>query len=211
LLQQLTHSMQARVMLRDRDGGGDERLDAGVIVLPLAPDTVAVIQELVRQGARRILCIPSDPALPARIRVHAGSDVPRSELLALVSSVMRHLPVEAGFVSLQRPSATRTEVVESHRSLLDARAELRGGHGLDLRTDSHVGDVASWVAEMAALPEPTLLVLGLPRAAAPLAGRLHGELGSLFAAGARLPLLLAVGAGATRRSDAAAADAAGAA
>jgi hypothetical protein len=106
---------------------------------------VPSILALVAQGARRILCIPPDAALPGRIRVHSGGEVPRSELLALVSSVMRHLPVEAGFVSLQRPAATRSEVVESHRALLDARAELRGGHGLDLRTDSHVGDLRSWV------------------------------------------------------------------
>jgi sulfate transport system ATP-binding protein len=209
LLLQLTRSMQARVMVRERDGGADERLDAGVVVLPLGPDAVPSILALVAQGARRILCIPPDAALPGRIRVHSGGEVPRSELLALVSSVMRHLPVEAGFVSLQRPAATRSEVVESHRALLDARAELRGGHGLDLRTDSHVGDLRSWVQEMAALPEPTLLVLGLPNSQAALIGRLNGELAALFDAGARLPLLLAVGAGVARSSDAAVRGAAG--
>jgi len=203
LLLQLTRSMQARVTVREHDGGAGERLDAGVVVLPLGPDAVPAILTLVAQGARRILCIPPDSPLPGRIRVHSGGEVPRSELLALVSSVMRHLPVEAGFVSLQRPAASRSEVVESHRALLDARAELRGGHGLDLRTDSHVGDLRSWVQEMAALPEPTLLVLGLPNSQAALVGRLNGELASLFEAGARLPLLLAVGAGAARRTDAA--------
>ena len=55
--------------------------------------------------------------------------------------------------------------------------------------------------EIAALPDLTLLVLGLPSTPAALTGRLHGELASLFEAGARLPLLLAVGAGATRSSD----------
>jgi hypothetical protein len=210
LLLQLTRSMQARVMVHAPDAGG-ERLDAGVVVLPIGTGTIAAIFALVAQGARRILCIPADSALPGRIRVHSGGEVPRSELLALVSSVMRHLPVEAGFVSLQRPSATRSEVVESHRALLDARAELRGGHGLDLRTEGHVGDLRSWVQEIAALPEPTLLVLGLPSSPAALTGRLHGELATLFEPGARLPLLLAVGAGAPRSSDELGASAAGAA
>ncbi|MFO1399888.1 MAG: ABC transporter ATP-binding protein [Steroidobacteraceae bacterium] len=208
LLQQLTRSMQARVSVHASAGAAD-RLDAGVVVLPLGGGTVAAIFALVAQGARRILCIPPESALPGRIRVHAGGEVPRSELLALVSSVMRHLPVEAGFVSLQRPSATRSEVVESHRELLDARAELRGGHGLDLRTEGYVGDLRGWVQEIAALSEPTLLVLGLPSTPAALTGRLHGELGSLFEPGARLPLLLAVGAGATRSSDRATAAAGG--
>jgi hypothetical protein len=200
LLQQLTRSMQARVMLHTAVGAG-ERLDAGVVVLPLGDGAVPAIFALIAQGARRILCIPPGSALPGRIRVHAGGEVPRSELLALVSSVMRHLPVEAGFVSLQRPSATRSEVVEAHRELLDARAELRGGHGLDLRTEGYVGDLRGWVQEIAALPDPTLLVLGLPATPAALTGRLHGELATLFEAGARLPLLLAVGAGASRSSD----------
>jgi sulfate transport system ATP-binding protein len=211
LLLQLTRSMQARVTIHGPEGGGEERLDAGVVVLPLGPEAVPAIFRLVAQGARRILCVPLDSALPARIRVHSGGEVPRSELLALVSSVMRHLPVEAGFVSLQRPAATRSEVVAAHRALLDARAELRGGHGLDLRTDSHVGDMRSWVQEMASLPDLTLLVLGLPSSPAALAGRLHGELAALFEAGARLPLLLAVGAGAGRSGDVAARGTAGAA
>ena len=164
-------------MVRERAGGAEERLDAGVCVLPLGPDAVPSILALVAQGARRILCIPPDAALPGRIRVHSGGEVPRSELLALVSSVMRHLPVEAGFVSLQRPAATRSEVVESHRALLDARAELRGGHGLDLRTDSHIGDLRSWVQEMAARPtdaagaRPAELAGGADRPSERRAGR----------------------------------------
>ena len=200
LLLQLTRSMQARVRVHAAVAP-EERLDAGVVVLPLGDGAVAAIFALIAQSARRILCIPPGSALPGRIRVHAGGEVPRSELLALVSSVMRHLPVEAGFVSLQRPAASRSEVVEAHRELLDARAELRGGHGLDLRTEGYVGDLRGWVQEIAALPDPTLLVLGLPSTPAALTGRLHGELASLFEAGARLPLLLAVGAGATRSSD----------
>jgi sulfate transport system ATP-binding protein len=203
LLQQLTRSMHARVLTHEPGKDGAERLDAGVVVLPLTPAAPPLILELVAQGARRILCIPAGTALPARIRVHSSGEVPRSELLALVSSVMRHLPVEAGFVSLQRPAATRSEVVESHRALLDTRAELRGGHGLDLRTDSHVGDLRSWLREVAQLPDPTLLVLGLPSSSTTLMGRLNGELASLFEIDARLPLLLAIGAGAARHSDAA--------
>jgi sulfate transport system ATP-binding protein len=200
LLLQLTRSMQARVM-QHAEVGADERLDAGVVVLPLGDGTLAAIFALVAQGARRILCIPPGSGLPGRIRVHAGGEVSRSELLALVSSVMRHLPVEAGFVSLQRPTATRTELVAVQRALLDARAELRGGHGVDLRTEGYVGDLRSWVQEVATLPESTLLVLGLPSAPAALTGRLHGELASLFEPGTRLPLLLAVDAGASRSSD----------
>lgn len=194
LLAQLVRSMQARVIRHDDSDSRAERLDAGICVLRLTPETPAAVAAAVAQGARRILCIPADTALPARMLVHARDAARGSELLALVSSVMRHLPVEATAVTLQRPEASRSEVVEAQRTLLDTRADLRGAHGLDLRGDRYVGDLKSWIDEVASQVEPLLIVLSLPASPAELAGLLAGDLAALFSAGSRAAVLFAIGA-----------------
>jgi hypothetical protein len=186
LLAQLVSSMQARVIRRG------EQLEAGICVLPLDEQAPAAIAAAVAHGARRILCIPAGAGVPQRLLVHAGEAVRRADLLALVSSVMRHLPIEATAVTLQHPQASRSEVVETQRTLLDTRAELRGSHGLDLRSDRFVGDLPAWLESVVAQPEAALLVLGVDHAP-DLATRLGSELPMLFRSGGHVDLLLAFG------------------
>ena len=93
----------------------NERLDAGICVLPLHADTPTALRAAVAKGARRILCIPRSAPLPLRMLIHAGDTARRSDLLALISSVMRHLPVETTAVTVQRAEATRSEVLEAQR------------------------------------------------------------------------------------------------
>jgi sulfate transport system ATP-binding protein len=186
LLAQLVSSMQARVIRRG------EQLEAGICVLPLDEQAPAAIAAAVAHGARRILCIPAGAAVPQRLLVHAGEAVRRADLLALVSSVMRHLPIEATAVTLQHPQASRSEVVETQRTLLDTRAELRGSHGLDLRSDRFVGDLPAWLESVVAQPEAALLVLGVDHSP-DLATRLGNELPMLFRSGGHVDLLLAFG------------------
>ena len=194
LLSQLVRSMQARVIRHDDRGELPERLAAGMCVLRLDADTPAAVESAAAQGARRLLCIPPDAPLPGRMLIQAGEAARRSDLLALLSSVMRHLPVEATAVTLQRAEAGRTEVMDAQRAIVDARADLRGAHGLDLRGDRFVGDLRAWLSEVAVQPEPALVVLGLPNDAAEISASLRGDLAPLFAAGARTPVLLAINA-----------------
>jgi len=194
LLAQLVRSMQARVLRAEDKDARAERLEAGICVLRLDADTPAAVSAAAAQGARRILCLPAEAALPTRMLVHAGDAARGSDLLALVSSVMRHLPVEATAVTLQRPEASRSEVVEAQRTLFDTRADLRGAHGLDLRGDRYVGDLRGWIAEVLAQPEASLVVLQLPAAPAALAGLLNGELAALFTPGSRAAVLFALSA-----------------
>jgi sulfate/thiosulfate transport system ATP-binding protein len=193
LLAQLVRSMQARVI---QSGGGEttaERLDAGICVLPLAPTTPDAIKSVVTSGARRILCLPTLNALPARMLVHAPEPPQqRGPLLALVSSVMRHLPVETTAVTLQRADASRAEVVETQRAMLDTSADLRGAHGLDLRGEHFIGNLAAWLAQVSAQPEPSLIVLNLPASAAQLDAALRGDLAVLFGTHSRAAVLFAV-------------------
>jgi sulfate/thiosulfate transport system ATP-binding protein len=192
LLSQLVRSMQARVIRHEDRGEQPERLSAGICVLRLDTDTPAAIIAATAQGARRLLCIPPDTPLPGRMLIPAGEAARRGDLLALLSSVMRHLPVEATAVTLQRAEAGRSEVIDAQRAIADARADLRGAHGLDLRGDRFVGDLRAWLSEVAVQPDPALVVLGLPQEPAEIAASLRGDLAPLFAAGARTPVLFAI-------------------
>jgi hypothetical protein len=124
--------------------------------------------------------------------VHAPDPQRRGPLLALVSSVMRHLPVAATAVTLQRPAANRSEVVEAQRAMLDTSADLRSAHGLDLRSERFVGELRDWLASVCAQPEPALVVLGLEASQPALDNALQGELAALFSAGSRTAVLFAI-------------------
>ncbi len=192
VLTQLVHSMQARVIRHGDQASAEERLDAGICVLPLRADTPTALRAAVEHGARRILCIPASAPLPLRMLIHAGDAARRSDLLALVSSVMRHLPVETTAVTVQRAEASRSEVLEAQRMLLDTRADLRGGHGLDLRGERFVGDRSAWLAHLATQSEPVLVVMGLPGRMSELSASLPRDHAPLFGASSRATVLFAI-------------------
>jgi sulfate transport system ATP-binding protein len=171
LLRQLVQSMQAPVI-----AGG-----AG---------SIAEIVAAAAQGRRQMLCIPLHLALPRRILIQCNSDAARSATLGLVASIMRHLHAEATFVSVQSPTAPRSEVTSSFRRLLDARAELQETHGLDIRTDVQIGDLDGWVAQLAASSEPVLVVLGLDGSPQELEQALRSHFQPLFKDGGNCAVLL---------------------
>ncbi len=192
LLAQLVHSMQARVIRHGEQVADSERLDAGICVLPLRADTPAALCAAVARGARRILCIPPSAPLPLRMLIHAGDAARRGDLLALVSSVMRHLPVETTAVTVQGADASRSDVLQAQRMLLDTRADLRGAHGLDLRGERFVGDRSAWLAHLAAQSDPVLVVMGLPGRMEELSASLPRDHAPLFGAASRATVLFAV-------------------
>ena len=186
LLVQLVRSMQARVIRHDDGAAPTERLAGGMCVLRLDAATPAAIVAAVAQGARRILCIPPDAPMPGRILVHAGDAAHRSDLLALLSSVMRHLPVEATAVTLQRPEAGRSEVIEAQRAARSTRAPTCAARTAS--TCAPIASSASCAAGWPRLPRNpsrSLVVLGLPAGAAELAASLERDLAPLFVAGTR--------------------------
>jgi hypothetical protein len=190
LLRQLVQSMQAPV-LASQDKGERDASQTGVAVI--AGGGERAIDEIVAaaaQGRRQMLCIPPQLALPRRMLIHCNSDAARSATLGLVASVMRHLHAEATFVSVQSPTAPRSEVTSSFRRLLDARAELQETHGLDIRTDVQIGDLNGWVAQLAASPEPLLVVLGLDGSQSELARILRNDFQPLFNRGGECAVLL---------------------
>jgi sulfate transport system ATP-binding protein len=206
LLGQLMRSMQARAINIpvEPDAALDERSLAGVVVVPSGRAAIPNLVRLARAGAKRVLVLPQDSRLPNRVLIHSDADRARPDLLALVSSVLRHLPVEASFVSVRNPAASRPEVVASQRHLLDARTELRGAHGLDVRTDTFIGDAPGWVQTVVTQTDPVLVVLGIQAAAAELERRLSADYLALFTEATRCPVLLALSPPGSRQDDAAA-------
>jgi sulfate/thiosulfate transport system ATP-binding protein len=190
LLRQLVQSMQAPV-LESQDKGERDASQTGVAVIAGGGEpAIDEIAAAAAQGRRQMLCIPPLLALPRRMLIHCNSDAARSATLGLVASVMRHLHAEATFVSVQSPAAPRSEVTSSFRRLLDARAELQETHGLDIRTDVQIGDLNGWVAQLAASPEPLLVVLGLDGSPAELARILQSDFQPLFNRGGHCAVLL---------------------
>ncbi len=190
LLRQLVQSMQAPV-LEAQDQGERDASQTGVAVI--AGRDEHAIDEIVAaaaQGRRQMLCIPPHLALPRRMLIQCNTDAARSATLGLVASVMRHLHAEATFVSVQSPTAPRSEVTSSFRRLLDARAELQETHGLDIRTDVQIGDLNGWVAHLAASSEPVLVVLGLDGSPQELEQTLRSDFGPLFNPGGSCAVLL---------------------
>ncbi len=191
LLAQLANSMRARIIeagdVTGRDAGG-QLPQLGVAVLASGTRAVAGIVAAVARGTQRFLCIPASDRLPKRVVICTDSDAARPATLALVASVMRHLPTEATFVSVQSPSALRADVANSFQRLLDARAELLETHGLDIRTDVQIGEFDEWVVTLALGGDSTLIVLGLDGNAAQIESALTQRFQPLFAG--RCPVLL---------------------
>jgi sulfate transport system ATP-binding protein len=189
LLRQLVHSTQAPV-LDAQDAHDRDATRTGVAVIAGGVRCIAEIAAALKQGRRRLLCIPTDSAPPRRMLIYCQDEAARSATLGLVASLMRHLHVEATFVSVQSPTAPRSEVTNSFRRLLDARAELQETHGLDIRTDVQIGDLNSWVALLATSGEPSLVVLGLDGSPEEVEQRLIADFLPLLNEHAHNPVLL---------------------
>jgi ABC-type Fe3+/spermidine/putrescine transport system ATPase subunit len=189
LMQALLQSMQAPV-LGAEEAHERETRHTGVGVMSLDAAAITRIAAAVQHGRQRLLCIPPQLSTPRRMVIYCASESARPATLGLVASVMRHLNAEATFVSVQSPAAPRTEVTTSFRRLLDARAELQESHGLDIRTDVQIGDLNSWVTQLAGADEPMLVVLGLDGTAAELEALLRREFQPLFSDQSRCALLL---------------------
>jgi ABC-type Fe3+/spermidine/putrescine transport system ATPase subunit len=190
LLQQLARSMQAPV-ISDGQVIDEDSSQTGVAVIGLRAGAVEQIKTAVSQGRREFLCLPTGSHLPGRILIYCASDAARAAALGLVASIMRHLHAEATFVSIQDPTAPRAEITNAFRSLLDARAELQRVHGLDIRTDVQIGGLGGWIQQLASMPDPTLVVLGLDGSPRQLEQKLAGSLAPLFSPSSNCPVIVA--------------------
>jgi sulfate transport system ATP-binding protein len=189
LVHQLVQSMQAPV-LEAQESSERDSIQSGVGVIAGGPGSISAIGSAAAQGRRWLLCVPPDSQLPRRLLIHCDSEAARSETLRLVASIMRHLHAEATFVSVQSPSAPRSEATSAFRMLLDARAELQQTHGLDIRTEVQLGQLSDWCRGLALSSEPLLVVLGLEGNASELEQALNDHFKPLFSETSRCTVLI---------------------
>ncbi len=193
LIAQLVQSTQANFAEEIADGepaSGDLR-GSGVVVFDETGRSTGAIAELLQRGARRLLCVPRASPLPRRVIIYCPAEAPRAETMALVASLVRHINAEATFVSVLPRAADAGARTAAIRRLLDTRAEVRGTHGLDLRTEVRVGDVGSELRNMVDGSDPAMLVLGISGERAEVEAALGRDLAWLFAGGPSCPLLIA--------------------
>ncbi|QOJ30881.1 MAG: ABC transporter ATP-binding protein [Gammaproteobacteria bacterium] len=189
LVQSTRANLSETIVAEEQPGTGTLR-GAGVVVVDNTGRTPAEIAGLVAHGARRLLCVPRGAQLPRRVIIHCPDDAPLGEAMGLVASLVRHINAEASFVSVTPREAVPAQRTLALRRLLDTRAEVRDSHGLDLRTEVLEGDVGEQLRALASGPEPALLVMGIDGDCAEIEAALSRDLGWLFDAGARWPLLL---------------------
>jgi sulfate transport system ATP-binding protein len=198
LLTQLVRSMNARVLagsIEDTSTAPAMLASAvrqpGVIVVEAGVNAIADLTRLASLGATRMLCVPSGTPLPRRVLVHCPSEEARPVTFGVVASLLRHLPAEATLLSIHGRGASRAERAAAFRRLLDARAELRASHGLDVRTEVHIGELATLTQELAISEEPAMLIMGVEGTPDQLQLALAEQARLLTSEASRCPLMIA--------------------
>jgi hypothetical protein len=138
-----------------------------------------------------MLCVPSGAQLPRRVLVHCPSEEARAVTFGVVASLLRHLPAEATLLSIHGRAASRAERAAAFRRLLDARAELRASHGLDVRTEVHIGELVTLTQQLSMSTEPAMLIMGVEGTPDQLQIALAEQARLLTAETSRCPLMIA--------------------
>jgi hypothetical protein len=198
LLTQLVRSMNARVLagsIEDTSTAPAKLASAvrqpGVIVVEAGVNAIADLTRLASLGATRMLCVPSGAQLPRRVLVHCPSEEARAVTFGVVASLLRHLPAEATLLSIHGRAASRAERAAAFRRLLDARAELRASHGLDVRTEVHIGELVTLTQQLSMSTEPAMLIMGVEGTPDQLQIALAEQARLLTAETSRCPLMIA--------------------
>jgi sulfate transport system ATP-binding protein len=198
LLTQLVRSMNARVLagsIEDTSTAPGTLANAvrqpGVIVVEAGVNAIADLTRLASLGATRMLCVPAGAPIPRRVLVHCPSEEARAVTFGVVASLLRHLPAEATLLSIHGRAASRAERATAFRRLLDARAELRASHGLDVRTEVHIGELVTLTQQLASSDEPALLIMGVEGTPDQLQAELAEQARLLTTESSRCPLMIA--------------------
>ena len=198
LLQALSTRMLTRInhriepALGQPPNGKSLRLAAppGVAAVEAGPGGAARVEWLLRHGASHVLCLDPSLAVPERVVIYAASEAALRPTLAVASSLLRNLPVEAAFLDIQPTELPEGERSAQLRHLLDARSEAAAVHGLDVRTELRVGDPARELQKELGTDGNALLIVGLSVASAVEAWNRLRPLAALLDARAASPVLI---------------------
>lgn len=198
LLTQLVRSMNARVQAGSIEDSSQAQVDLagavrqpGVIVVEAGVNAIADLTRLAGLGATRMLCLPGGAQIPRRILVHCPGEEARAVTFGVVASLLRHLPAEATLLSIHGRGAPRAVRAAAFRRLLDARAELHASHGLDVRTEVHIGELVTLTQQLSMGAEPAMLVIGFDGTPEDLQVQLSEQCRLLTTESSRCPLVIA--------------------
>jgi ABC-type Fe3+/spermidine/putrescine transport system ATPase subunit len=193
LLVELATRMKTRVAARVEpalaNGSGDcasqEGLFSGAAVIAARPESLKSIECLLERGAEEVFVLPPNAPSPQRVLIHWADEEARAATLAVSASLLRHLHAEAIYVDVQPQGSTDTRRPQGMRALLDARAEAQAVHGLEMRTELRIGNVANELARQLGDSTDQLLILGVSE----IKG-LAQRFGELLTSAPRWPLLV---------------------
>jgi hypothetical protein len=189
LLVELASRMKTRVAARvepelaQGNCSQQEGTFSGAAVIAARPGSLQSIQCLLERGAEEVFVLPPNAPPPQRVLIHWADEGARAATLAVSASLLRHLSAEAVYVDVMPHGTPETQRSHGMRALLDARSEAQAAHGLEMRTELRIGNVASELARQ--LGESTLLILGISE----IKGLAH-RFGELLSSTPRWPLLV---------------------
>jgi sulfate transport system ATP-binding protein len=134
---------------------------SGVAVLQASPTIIAQIEWLFERGTAEALILPSPPTMPRRVLIHWLDRAARRGTLAVAASLLRHVAAEAVYVGIVSTGSSSGDRSIGMRALLDARSEAQAVHGLEMRTELRIGDLAEELKAQLAESRDQMLILGV--------------------------------------------------
>jgi hypothetical protein len=165
LVRDITRRMQINPVAVEIKGIAGPQDLAGLSVLRLrSPNNLQSILDIVRLGARVVLAVNAE-AEPVDNLLICGDDLmpPSTRLLATVSSLTRHLSVDA---TLLVNRGNRQGQPTQYQRLIGVRDIALHQHGLDVRTETIEGPLSAELLSRSSTMPGTVLVAGVTADAA---------------------------------------------
>jgi hypothetical protein len=150
--------MQTRLKVRIGTGAA---APPGMPVVAAGPGSARSVAWQLEHGAEQLLCLPESAPLPGHVVIYAADAEARGRTFAVAASLLRHVPAEAVYLSIQAGSTQQPDRAEAMRALLDARSAALADHGLDMRTEIRLGDPVPELLRELLAHESAVLVVGI--------------------------------------------------
>lgn len=165
LVRDITRRMQINPVTVDLQGVTGPQDLAGLSVVRLqVPDDLKSIVDIVRRGARVVLAVNTDAEPVDNLLICADDLMPPStRLLATVSSLTRHLTVNATMLVNR---GNRNGQPTQYQRVIGVRDIALHQHGLDVRTETIEGPLSAELVSRSSRMPSTVLVVGVAADAA---------------------------------------------
>lgn len=155
----LVATLATRMNTRIAAGSPQARPATGVAVIASQRGAATQAVQLLQTDANEALIVPDQASLPRNLCLYWTDADARPATFAVSASLLRHLSAGATCVAVSHGTQRDARQV-GLRTLLDAHAEARAAHGLDLRTELLEGRMPEALHGWLDAQASTLLVLG---------------------------------------------------